>query len=58
MAFATEHDAIRKVVIDYLEGMIYCDEAKLRRAFHSQACRSATSLAHMNSSHSMTSWPG
>lgn len=37
MAFAAEHDAVRKVVIDYLEGMIYGDEAKLRRAFHPQA---------------------
>ncbi len=37
MAFASDHDAVRAVVIDYLEGMVWGDEAKLRRAFHPQA---------------------
>lgn len=37
MTFATEHDAVRAVVIDYLEGMVWRDESKLRRAFHPQA---------------------
>ena len=30
----SEHDAIRRVIVDYLEGMIWGDEARLRRAFH------------------------
>ena len=34
MAFGDEHSAIRGVVIDYLEGMIWGDEERLRRAFH------------------------
>ncbi|ESW62146.1 MAG: hypothetical protein Q27BPR15_02665 [Rhodobacter sp. CACIA14H1] len=34
MGFATDHDAVRAVVVDYLEGMCWGDEAKLRRAFH------------------------
>ena len=34
MAFGTEHDAVRAVVVDYLEGMVWGDEEKLRRAFH------------------------
>jgi hypothetical protein len=32
-----EHDAVRRVVVDYLEGMCWGDEAKLRRAFHPDA---------------------
>lgn len=28
------HDAIRQVLIDYLEGMMWGDEDRLRRAFH------------------------
>jgi hypothetical protein len=34
MAWGAEHDAVRAVVVDYLEGMCWGDEAKLRRAFH------------------------
>lgn len=34
---AKEHDAVREVVIDYLEGMVWGDEARLRRAFHPDA---------------------
>jgi hypothetical protein len=34
MTPGNELDAIRAVAIDYLEGMIYADEARLRRAFH------------------------
>jgi hypothetical protein len=34
MALSGEHDAVRKVVLDYLEGMCWGDEAKIRRAFH------------------------
>ncbi|WP_135450634.1 nuclear transport factor 2 family protein [Tabrizicola caldifontis] len=34
MAWGGEHDAVRAVVVDYLEGMCWGDEAKLRRAFH------------------------
>lgn len=34
MAWGSEHDAVRAVVVDYLEGMCWGDEAKLRRAFH------------------------
>ncbi|MFN6925536.1 MAG: nuclear transport factor 2 family protein [Tabrizicola sp.] len=34
MAWGGEHDAVRLVVVDYLEGMCWGDEAKLRRAFH------------------------
>lgn len=34
MSFGTEHDAIRTVVVDYLEGMVWGDEERLRRAFH------------------------
>jgi hypothetical protein len=34
MKFGSEHDDVRKVVLDYLEGMIWGDEARLRRAFH------------------------
>lgn len=29
-----EHDAVRQVVVDYLEGMIWGDEDRLKRAFH------------------------
>ena len=32
-----EFDAVRAVAIDYLEGMLYADEARLRRAFHPQS---------------------
>jgi hypothetical protein len=34
MSWGTEHDAVRRVVVDYLEGMCWGDEARLRRAFH------------------------
>lgn len=34
MAWGAEHDAVRAVVVDYLEGMCWGDEKKLRRAFH------------------------
>ncbi|WP_103256749.1 nuclear transport factor 2 family protein [Tabrizicola aquatica] len=34
MAWGTEHDAVRAVVVEYLEGMCWGDAAKLRRAFH------------------------
>jgi hypothetical protein len=37
MAWGAEHDAVRAVVVDYLEGMCWGDEAKLRRAFHPDA---------------------
>lgn len=37
MAWGQDHDRVRQVVIDYLEGMVWGDEAKLRRAFHPQA---------------------
>jgi hypothetical protein len=37
MAWGAEHDAVRAVVVDYLEGMCWGDEAKLRRAFHPSA---------------------
>jgi hypothetical protein len=37
MVLGKEHDAIRKVVVDYLEGMIWGDEDRLRRAFHPDA---------------------
>ena len=34
MTWGAEHDAVRAVVVDYLEGMCWGDEAKVRRAFH------------------------
>lgn len=34
MEWGSEHDAVRSVVIDYLEGMVWGDEERLRRAFH------------------------
>jgi len=34
MTLGAEQDAVRAVVVDYLEGMCWGDEAKLRRAFH------------------------
>lgn len=37
MGWGSEHDAVRRVVIDYLEGMIWGDEEKLRHAFHPNA---------------------
>jgi hypothetical protein len=37
MGFGGEHDEVRKMVIDYLEGMIWGDEERLRRAFHPDA---------------------
>jgi hypothetical protein len=37
MVWGAEHDAVRSVVVDYLEGMCWGDEAKLRRAFHPAA---------------------
>ena len=36
------HEAIRQVIIDYLEGMVWGDEAQLRRAFH----RGALQVGH------------
>ncbi len=33
----SEHDELVAVARDYLDGMFYADEAKLRRAFHSQS---------------------
>lgn len=36
-AWGAEHDAVRPVVLDFLEGMIWSDEAKLRRAFRPDA---------------------
>jgi hypothetical protein len=37
MEWGYEYHAVRKVVIDYLEGMIWGDEERLRRAFHPAA---------------------
>ncbi len=37
MRGGAEHDDVRQVVFDYLEGMCWGDEAKLRRAFHPDA---------------------
>ena len=37
MGLKQEHDAVRQVVVDYLEGMIWGDEDRLRRAFHPRA---------------------
>lgn len=34
MSLGQDHDAVRQVVTDYLEGMVWGDEARLRRAFH------------------------
>jgi hypothetical protein len=34
MSLGNQHDAVRQVVIDYLEGMLWGDEERLRRAFH------------------------
>lgn len=34
MTWGHEHDAVKKVVVDYLEGMVWGDEQRLRRAFH------------------------
>lgn len=34
MELGKEHDAVRAVVRDYLEGMVWGDEKRLRRAFH------------------------
>lgn len=34
MSLGQDHDAVRQVVIDYLEGMVWGDEDRLRRAFH------------------------
>lgn len=34
MQLGSDHDAVRKVAVDYLEGMIWGDETRLRRAFH------------------------
>ena len=31
-----EFQALRAVAVDYLDGMMYADEAKLRRSFHPQ----------------------
>jgi len=37
MTVGKEHDAVRQVFLDYLEGMIWGDEERLRRAFHPDA---------------------
>lgn len=37
MRWDHEHEAVRQVVIDYLEGMIWGDESRLRQAFHPDA---------------------
>jgi hypothetical protein len=34
MPWGEEHDAVRRVVVDYLEGMCWGDEARIRRSFH------------------------
>ena len=34
MEWGSNHDAIRQVVVDYVEGMVWGDEDRLRRAFH------------------------
>lgn len=34
MEWGKHHDAVRQVVIDYVEGMVWGDEDRLRRAFH------------------------
>lgn len=34
MGLRSDHEAIMTVIRDYLEGMIWGDEARLRRAFH------------------------
>lgn len=34
MGLRSDHEAILNVIRDYLEGMIWNDEARLRRAFH------------------------
>ena len=34
MGWGSDHDAVRQVVVEYLEGMIWGDEDRLRRAFH------------------------
>lgn len=47
MSLGQEHDAIRRVVVDYLEGMIWGDEDRLRRAFHPGALQ----VGHFGSTH-------
>ena len=37
MPWGHEHDAVRQIVIDYLEGMIWGDESRLSQAFHPDA---------------------
>lgn len=37
MSLDREHSAVRQVVLDYLEGMVWGQEEKLKRAFHPQA---------------------
>ena len=37
MLWGHEHDAVRQIVINYLEGMIWGDESRLRQAFHPDA---------------------
>ncbi len=37
MTLGKAQDAVRQVVLDYLEGMMWGDETRLRRAFHPQA---------------------
>lgn len=34
MGLNSAHEAVRAVVVDYVEGMVWGDEARLRRAFH------------------------
>ncbi|MDH4651841.1 MULTISPECIES: nuclear transport factor 2 family protein [unclassified Pseudomonas] len=36
-AHETDQDAIHRVVRDYVEGMVFADEHRLRRAFHPQS---------------------
>lgn len=37
MLVGTDFDDVRSVIVDYLEGMIYGDHDRLRRAFHPMA---------------------
>ena len=37
MLVGTDFDDVRSVIVDYLEGMIYGDPDRLRRAFHPMA---------------------
>lgn len=37
MEWGSNHDAIRQVVVDYVEGMVWGDQDRLHRAFHPKA---------------------